>query len=180
MSYSNNMAGSRPQTAPDLSVRCVSALDAARDSDDNALVLTCDQLQQVNDFRKLLDSTEDTDQLQLCAEKCSELLGHGTSLQLLIAAYDDVMSAACCGYKNKKQEKVDNNAERDEWDRYFGVATSAAEVKSNCLSALKAVATRWGREVVLHYPWASKGKYFWNLLRAAALHVPTWLMPRWY
>jgi len=152
------------------------------------LVLTCDQLQQVNDFRGLLDRTDDTDQLQLCAEKCSELLRQDTGLQILIAAYDDVMSAACREYQNKKQEKTstrtplptgrnektDDNAERDEWDRYFGVATNAARVKSHCLVALKAVAARWGRKVVLHYQWASKGKFFCNLLRAAALHVPKW------
>src|SRR4051794_18697330 len=35
MSSSDNMAGSGPQTAVGLSVRCVSALDAARDGDDN-------------------------------------------------------------------------------------------------------------------------------------------------
>ncbi len=119
MSSSDNMAGSGPQTAVGLSVRCVSALDAARDGDDNdnddddnddvddnALVLTCDQLQQVNEFRELLDSTDNTDQLQLCTEKYSELLRHDTSLQILIAAYDDIISATYRGYKNKKKEKT--------------------------------------------------------------------------
>jgi len=80
-----------------LSGQCVSAPDAVRDvddnenddADDNALVLACDQLQQVNRFRELLDRTDDTDQLQLCAEKCSERLRHHTSVQILIAAYDD-------------------------------------------------------------------------------------------
>lgn len=88
MSSSNNLAGSGLQIAPDLSVRYVSVMDVARDSDnnknddidDNALVLTCDQLQYVNDFRKLLDSTKDTVQLQLYIEKCSKLLSHGTGL----------------------------------------------------------------------------------------------------
>ncbi|KAH7009469.1 uncharacterized protein B0I36DRAFT_356691 [Microdochium trichocladiopsis] len=97
-------------------------------------------------------------------------------LQILIAAYDDVMSAVCRGYENKKQKakartplptgrnkKIDNTAECDEWERYFGIATPAAQVKSNCLVALKAVALRWGREVVLHYDWASKGPNFCNL-----------------
>ncbi len=191
------MAGSGPETASGLSVRCISALDAARHGDgnenddvnDNALVLTRDQLQEIYNFcNQLQGKTDDDDKLQLCAEKCNELLQHNTKLQILIATYDDVMSAACRGYKSKKQEKTstktplptgrnkktDDNAERDEWDRYFGVATFAAQVKSNCLTALKAVATRWGREVVLHYLWASKSPYFWNLLRAAALHVPTW------
>lgn len=65
------------------------------------------------------------------------------SYQLLVA-----------GTKTKKQEKIstktlpptghnkktDDNVERDEWDRYFDVATYAARVKSNYLVALKAVA----------------------------------------
>src|SRR6266566_742105 len=197
LSSSYNMAGSGPETASGLSVRCISALDAARDGDDNenddindnALVLTRDQLQEVYNFcNQLQGKTDDDDRLQLCAEKCNELLRHDTRLQILIATYDDVMSAACRGYKSKKQEKTstktplptsrnkktDDNAGRDEWDRYFGVATYAARVKSNCLVALKAVAVRWGREVVLHYQWASKGEYFCNLLRAAALNVPRW------
>ncbi|OIW30053.1 hypothetical protein CONLIGDRAFT_680842 [Coniochaeta ligniaria NRRL 30616] len=64
--------------------------------------------------------------------------------------------AACRGYEDKKQEKIsirtplpagrnrktDNNAKRDEWERYFGVATSASRVKSECLVALEAVAKR--------------------------------------
>jgi len=194
------MAGSE---TPDLSLRCVSTMDDARDGDaardgdtdennnvdDNTLVLTCDQLQQVNDFRnQLLGSTDDADKFQLCAEKCNELLRFDTRLQILIATYDDVMSAVCRGYENKKQEKaktrtplptgrnkrIDNTAERVEWRRYFGVATHAAQVKSNCLVALKAVALRWGREVVLHYEWASKGPNFCNLLRGAAVDVPKW------
>jgi len=102
-------------TTLDLSVRCVSARDAARDGDgnddddvdDNASVLTCDQLQQVDDFRhQLLGKTNDADKLQLCAEKCDELLRHDTRLRILIAAYDDVMSAVCRGYENKKREKT--------------------------------------------------------------------------
>ncbi|KAL8296022.1 hypothetical protein RB600_001488 [Gaeumannomyces tritici] len=192
----NNMAGPGAGMTLGLLVRRASAPDVARNDDDendnvedNALVLTCDQLQQVDEFRsQLLDRTDDADKFELCAEKCNELLRHDTGLQILIAAYDDVMSAACRGYENKKQEKTstrtplptgrnkktDNNAERDEWERYFGVATSAAQVKSKCLVALKAVAKRWGREVVLYYEWASRGESFCNLLRAGALHVPNW------
>ena len=104
-----NMAASGSDRTLELSVR---ALDAARDDnekddvDDNALLLTYDQLQQVNDFRELLNSTDDTDRLQLCAEKCGELLRHDTGLQMLIAAYDDVMSAVCRGFENKKREKT--------------------------------------------------------------------------
>lgn len=183
-------------TTPGLPVRRASALNTPRDGDnnendniyDNALVLTCDQLQEVDDFcNQLHGKTDDDDKLQLCAEKCNELLRDDTRLQILIATYDDVMSAACRAYENKKREKTgrtplpigrnkktDNNAERDEWERYFGVATYAAQVKSNCLVALKAVAVRWGREAVLHYQWASKGERFCNLLRAAALDVPKW------
>ncbi|KAK0706308.1 hypothetical protein B0T26DRAFT_755826 [Lasiosphaeria miniovina] len=156
---------------------------------DNALVLTRDQLQQVEDFRnRLLNKTDDAEKLELCAEKRNELLRHNTELQILVATYDDVMSAACHGYENKKREtaskgtlrptgrhkKLDNNLERDEWECYFGIATSAAQVKSKCLAALKAVAKRWGREVTLHYEWESRGEKFYNLLRASALKLPEW------
>jgi len=79
-----------------------------------------------------------------CARKqCNELLRCDTGLQILIAAYNDVMSAAYCGFANKKQKtstrtllqtgcnkRTNNNAERDEWERYFGVANSAARAKS--------------------------------------------------
>ena len=69
----NNMAGSGANTTPGLSVR-VSALDAARDGDDNendnvddnALVLTCDQLQEVDDFCNQLHGKTDDDLLWLC------------------------------------------------------------------------------------------------------------------
>ncbi len=94
------------------------SLDAAPDDnekddvDDNALVLTCDQLHQVNDFRELLNRTDDTDRLQLCAEKCSELLRHDTGLQMLIAAYDDVMSAVCRGFE-KQKAREDQDAATD-------------------------------------------------------------------
>jgi hypothetical protein len=84
----------------DLSERRVSALDAARDDgdyenddvEDNALVLTRDQLQQVDEFRNLLDRADDADKFELCAEKCNELLRHDTRLQILIAAYDGCLS----------------------------------------------------------------------------------------
>ncbi|KAK4182977.1 hypothetical protein QBC35DRAFT_545237 [Podospora australis] len=138
---------------------------------------------------QLLDRVNDAEKLELCTEKCNELLHHHTGLQLLIAAYDDLMSGTCPGYESKIQEKttrtslptarnknVDNtdNFERDEWERYFSVATSAARVKSKCLVALKAVVKRWGRKVILHYEWASKGENFCNLLRAGAANVPKW------
>src|SRR5205814_10353167 len=98
------MAGSGADTTPGLSVRRISTLDVAQDGgdnendivDDNALVLPCDELQEVIDFRnQLFNKTNDDDKLQLCAEKCNKLLRYDTKLQILIAVYDDVMSAAC-------------------------------------------------------------------------------------
>jgi len=135
-------ANTTPGSAP-----FVGTIDTERDdnanetdnADDNALVLTRNQLKQVDDFRKqLLGTTDDAGKFQLCAEKCNELLRHNTGLQILIAAYDDVMSAACREYEKQKREKTrtplptgrkkktDNNAVRDEWEQYFGVATHAA------------------------------------------------------
>ena len=146
------MAGFIVDTTSGLSVQCISALDTARDggeindnvgeinddnvdeindgnADDNYLVLTNDQVRQVDSFRtQLLDRTDDAEKFQLCAEKCNELLRDDTRLQILIAAYDDVMSAVCRGYESKKKEKAgartplptsrrkktDDSAERDE------------------------------------------------------------------
>jgi hypothetical protein len=75
----NNMAGPGANTIPGLSVRHVSVLDTAGDGDnendnvdDNALVLICDQLQEVNDFcNQLHGKTNNNDRLQLCVEKCN-------------------------------------------------------------------------------------------------------------
>ncbi|KAK0725673.1 hypothetical protein B0H67DRAFT_642064 [Lasiosphaeris hirsuta] len=68
------MAASGSGTTLNLSALCGSTLDIARDGDDNknddvdddALMLTCDQLQQVDDFRhQLLSETDDADKFQL-------------------------------------------------------------------------------------------------------------------
>jgi len=102
-SFPANMAESGANTTLE-SALCVGTMDSGRhnnanekaNADDNALVLTCDQLQQVDDFRnQLLGRTDDADKFHLCAEKRDKLLGHDTRLRILIAAYDDVMSAAC-------------------------------------------------------------------------------------
>ena len=77
MARDGNMAGPGVDTRLDLPVQRASAPDAPRDDDDDetddvedyALVLTCDQLQQVDEFRTLLDRADDADKFELCAKK---------------------------------------------------------------------------------------------------------------
>jgi len=77
-------------------------------------VVTRNQLQQVDEFRnQLLNRANDANKLELCAGKCNKLLHHNSELQILIAAYDDVISAACRGNESKKQEKPDENTTAD-------------------------------------------------------------------
>ena len=116
------MAAPGADTTLGLLVGHVSTPDATRDDkdnenddvEDNALVLTRDQLQQVDEFRhQLLDRADDAEKFELCTGKCNELLRHDTGLQILIAAYDDVMSAACRSYENKKQEKMSLRSQQE-------------------------------------------------------------------
>ncbi|GAB1310632.1 hypothetical protein MFIFM68171_00842 [Madurella fahalii] len=103
------------------------------DVEGNALVLTCDQLQLVDEFlNQLPDTTDNADKFEHTRTPLS----------------------------TDRNKKTDKNAERNEWKRYFGVATSAARVKSKCLTALKAVAKRWCHKVVPRYEWASMGERF--------------------
>ncbi len=172
--------------------RSDTTLDAARDDnekddvDDNALVLTCDQLHQVNDFRELLNRTDDTDRLQLCAEKCSELLRHDTGLQMLIAAYDDVMSAVCRRFENKRRRRLGRRyrpaATRSPRVRPSvtnGSATSAsppAQPRSN--PTVSSPSRPWHFAGVEQSSSTTSGRpggeNFCNLLRARAVEISEW------
>ncbi|KAH8756066.1 hypothetical protein F5883DRAFT_686224 [Diaporthe sp. PMI_573] len=52
----------------------------------------------------------------------------------------------------------------------LGVATDG----SKRLAALKEVVRCWGRDIVQHYQWASRGEKYWNQLRTTARRVPVW------
>ena len=103
-------ANTTPGSAPFVGTMDTEPGDNANEKDntnDNALVLTCDQLQQVNDFRnQLLSTTNNASKFQLYTEKCNKLLYYNTRLQILIAAYNNVILAAYHKYKSKKQEKT--------------------------------------------------------------------------
>ncbi|KAK0656528.1 hypothetical protein B0T16DRAFT_425083 [Cercophora newfieldiana] len=148
--------------------------------DDDAIVLAPDQASQVDRFRDELRLCEtDTHRYDLCVQKRDELLDQHTGLQILVAACERVMSTECPEYRRRKQTKSrdssqppSTNKEDDaaQWDRFFGVATDG----SKRLSSLKEVVRCWGRDVVQHYQWASKGEKYWNQLRTTARRVPVW------
>jgi len=149
---------------------------------DDAIVLAPDQASQVDRFREELRLCEtDTQRYDLCVQKRDELLDQHTGLQILVAACEHVMSTECPEYRRRKQTKSRDstqppppptNKEDDaaQWDRFFGVAIDG----SKRLSALKEVVRCWGRDVVQHYQWASKGEKYWNQLRTTARRVPVW------
>lgn len=142
--------------------------------DDDGIVLAPDQATQVNRFREELRICEtDAQRYELCVQKRDELLDQHTGLQILVAACEHVMSVECPEYRRRKQTKTPStNKEEDaaQWDRFFGMATDG----SRRLSALKEVVRCWGRDVVRHYQWASKGEKYWNQLRTTARRVPVW------
>jgi hypothetical protein len=147
--------------------------------DDDAIILAPDQASLVDHFREELRHCEtDTQRYDLCVRKRDELLDQHTGLQILVAACEKVMSTECPEYRRRKQTKYRDlsqpaaNKENDaaQWDRFFGVATDG----SKRLSALKEVVRCWGRDVVHHYQWVSKGEKYWNQLRTTARRVPVW------
>ncbi|KAK3364015.1 hypothetical protein B0T25DRAFT_57010 [Lasiosphaeria hispida] len=148
---------------------------------DDTIVLAPDQASQVELFREELRlCSTDTQRYDLCVQKRDELLDQHTGLQILVAACEQVMSTECPEYRRRKQTKKNRdstqpaptNKEEDsaQWDRFLGVATDG----SKRLSALKEVVRCWGRDVVQHYQWASKGEKYWNQLRTTARRVPVW------
>ncbi|KAK0727158.1 hypothetical protein B0T26DRAFT_611811, partial [Lasiosphaeria miniovina] len=117
----------------------------------------------------------------LCVQKRDDLLDQDTGLQILVAACEHVMSIECPEYRRRKQTKnrdshsaqpLPANTEDDaaQWHRFWGVASDG----SRRLSALREVVRCWGRDVVQHYQWASKGEKYWNQLRTTARRVPVW------
>lgn len=153
---------------------------ANNEPDDDAIVLAPDQASHVDRFREELRLCEtDTQRYDLCVQKRDELLDQHTGLQILVAACERVMSTECPEYRRRRQTKKRDstqspltNKEDDaaQWDRFLGVATDG----SKRLSALKEVVRCWGRDVVQHYQWASKGEKYWNQLRTTARRVPVW------
>ncbi|KAK4143587.1 uncharacterized protein C8A04DRAFT_12237 [Dichotomopilus funicola] len=96
----------------------------------------------------------DTQRYDLCVQKRDELLDQQTRLQTLAAACERVMSSECPEYGRRKKAKSQDSATDG--------------------SALKEVVRCWGRDVVQHYQWSSKGEKYCNQLRATARRVPVW------
>ncbi|KAK4182234.1 ATP synthase subunit alpha [Podospora australis] len=178
-------------TGPDMAHSSIPRLDDAdpfppgemrpnNEPDDDAIVLAPDQATQVNRFREELRICEtDAQRYEMCVQKRDELLDRHTGLQVLVAACDHVMSVECPEYRRRKQTKnrdstqpLPANQEDDaaQWNRFFGVATDGFKH----LSALKEVVRCWGRDIVQHYQWASKGEKYCNQLRTTARRVPVW------
>ncbi|KAK4182216.1 hypothetical protein QBC35DRAFT_510393, partial [Podospora australis] len=162
--------------------------------DDNSdyLVLTQAQLSEVREFQKELHLCPDLEVYERCAAKRDELLDQHAEVTILVAAYQQVMSTYCAHLKSvftlcaqtdsethqtldihEASESPDDPMLRH-WRSFSDIADHGYKIKSDCLGALRTVAKCWGREVVMHYGWASKGEKYCNVLRTAALHVRSW------
>lgn len=148
------------------------------DLDDGSFTLTPEQASQADCFREELRSCEtDAARYELCVQKREELLDQQTELQLLIATCELIMSTECPTYRRRKQTRARESRKEDDteqWNRFLGLAREGDRIKSNCLSALKVVERHWGRQVIQHYQWASRGEKYCNQLRAAAWKVTRW------
>ncbi|KAK6206185.1 hypothetical protein QIS74_13604 [Colletotrichum tabaci] len=158
-------------------------LDSTAVSDD-ALLLDACQAKQIDRFRDEIRLCQDeATRYRLCLQTRDDLLSQHSSLQFLIAAFDQVMLAECAEYhawrknRNKKPSSRVTNSREDDisvWERFVGVANEGMEIKYKCLSALTEVSRCWGLDKVQHYHWASKGEKYCKVLRTAARAVPEW------
>jgi len=146
--------------------------------DDDSFNLTPEQASRADRFREELRACEtDSERYDLCAQKRDELLDRHAGLQLLVSSYERIMSIECPTYRQRKQTSrrgSSNEGDVEQWRRFIGLAGEGDGIKSACLSALKEVARCWGRQVIQHYRWASRGEKYCNQLRAAARKVPRW------
>jgi hypothetical protein len=113
--------------------------------DDDDLVLSTDQAEQIRNFREELRlCASDTDKFHLCVQRRNHLLDQHTRLEFLIAALERIMCVGCSKYKEYKENKSKRTEETDaeQWDRFIGVATTRSDVRSKCLPPLKEVSHR--------------------------------------
>ncbi|KAK3360788.1 hypothetical protein B0T24DRAFT_540016 [Lasiosphaeria ovina] len=150
---------------------------AGGELDDDALVLSPDQAQQIDQFRQKFRVCEnDAEKYQLCTEARDKVLEQHTGLQFLSAGYEHVMFVECAEYKTWKERRhkvrsrsaEPNKDEAAQWDEFVDVVKNASEIKSRCLNPLKAVAKFWGRDFVQHYQLASRGPKYCEVAAAAA------------
>ena len=124
--------------------------DSADQMEDEYLLLTADQAELLNTFRKDVRLCEtDEEKFQLCAQMRSRLLDQYTQVELLIALFERAMQDECHNYgnykKNKGKAKV-TDSDAVEWERFINVAASGSVAIQKFLPQLKAVSVHWGRE----------------------------------
>ncbi|SPO02465.1 uncharacterized protein DNG_05138 [Cephalotrichum gorgonifer] len=153
--------------------------DPAVKLDEDFLVLSHDQRRQVNLFRdKIYDCENDEEKYKLCAQTRDELLARHTGLEFLVAAYDRVIFVECVKYKqwrNRDSTTTEltrlKDSEAAQWDQFIAVARNGSDTRLRCLVALKTVSRYWGRDMVQHYEWASRGAKYCDVLCSAARQV---------
>ena len=139
------------------------------------LVLSTDQIRQVNQFRQDLSLCQnDQERYILCKQIRNQILDLHTRIELLTTALDQVMHVECLEYQ-RQREKIQQRKRSDqkneaEWRRFLGLAA----VGSKSMVPLKTVCCIWGRDKVQHYQWAYMGENFCNKLCAAAREVDSW------
>ncbi|KAK7402782.1 hypothetical protein QQX98_011462 [Neonectria punicea] len=87
------------------------------------------------------------------------------------------MFIECAEYKTWKAGKNPTEStglkedEVAQWDRFTTVVKHGSDTHARCLGALKTVSRHWGREMVQHYEWASKGAKYCEVLCSAVRQV---------
>ncbi|KAM0327116.1 hypothetical protein ACHAQA_006246 [Verticillium albo-atrum] len=154
-----------------------------QDDEDNSIILTRDQQQQLDRFRDDVYRCRDLlASERLCIELRDELLDQHGGQEIFVAAVERFMVVASTEYRQWKtgrsrfQKPLPVSFREDNfapWDRFLGLATIGALAKARCLVALKEVARRWGRSMVLHYELVSGGEEYCHQFHAAARVIPS-------
>ncbi|KAM0270412.1 hypothetical protein ACHAQH_009470 [Verticillium albo-atrum] len=159
----------------------------AKDQDDDyddALVLTQDQLKQLNRFLETVSCCSNASERdRICLKLRDELVDQQGGHEILVASVERVMVKACAEYfqwrvsmAGRPQTPLSVTFREDHlapWDRFFGLASIGYAARRRCLAALTEVARQWGRRVVLHYEMILGGEEYCREFRAAAGMIPS-------
>lgn len=149
--------------------------DLPDDDLSDALVLSKDQAQQLDEFRRTIRlCANDSDKYELCSRRRDDLLAAHGEVRLLIAAFERVMRE-CSEYRALKlhiHATTPTDDTTEQWKHFIDLATERPKVE--CIRCLKRVGLLWGQGVTQHYGWASKQQKFCKALRAGALENQDW------
>lgn len=151
----------------------------AGDLDDDFLMLSLDQAQQIDQFRTQIRRCKtDTEKYELCAQARDDVLERHTEMELLVAAYEHIIVDECAEYKEWKEKRGEGQRlpikireDAAKWEKFVKVARDGSNAKSRRIGPLKTVDQSWGAAFVQHYQLASKGVRYCEAIGAAARKV---------